>query len=91
MYFGAKYVVVWLVTVFLYGLPSSVVLDFSSRRMEGATLLCGVCTPASAGVWEEKEEANGGAGAYAPTLPLSHTYSRSLIKLYEFAIFSMRL
>jgi hypothetical protein len=34
--------------------------------------LCGVCTPASAWVEEEIEEANGGAGAYAPTLPLSH-------------------
>lgn len=27
--FGAKHVVVWLVTVFLYGLPSGVVPDFS--------------------------------------------------------------
>jgi hypothetical protein len=27
--FGAKDVVVWLVTVFLYGLPSGVVPDFS--------------------------------------------------------------
>lgn len=47
--------------------------------------------PASAGVEEEIEEANGSAGAYAPTLPLWHTYFCSLIKLYEFAIFSMRL
>ena len=29
MAFGAKDVVVWLVTVFLYGLPSGVVPDFS--------------------------------------------------------------
>lgn len=41
-------------------------------RMEGATLSRGICTPASAGVEEEIEEANGSAGAYAPTLPLSH-------------------
>ena len=60
-------------------------------RMCGLMRSCGVCTPASAGVEEEIEEANGSAGAYAPTLPLSHTYFCSLIKLYEFAIFSMRL
>ena len=36
--FGAKHVVGWLVTVFLYGLPSGVVPDFSSCHMEGATL-----------------------------------------------------
>lgn len=41
-------------------------------RMCGLTRSCGVCTPASAGVEEEIEEANGSAGAYAPTLPLSH-------------------
>ena len=48
--------------------------------MEGATIRpgglmrsCGVCTPASAGVEEEIEEANGSAGVYAPTLPLSHS------------------
>ena len=103
--FGAKHVVVWLVTVFLYGLPSGVVPDFSPyipgwlphggrdppARMCGLMRSCGLCTPASAGVEEEIEEANGSAGAYAPTLPLSHTYFCSLIKLYEFAIFSMRL
>lgn len=40
--------------------------------MEGGTLSRGICTPASAGVEEEIEEANGIAVAYAPTLPLSH-------------------
>ena len=43
-------------------------------RILGLVLPCGVCTPASAGVEDEIEEANGSAGAYAPTLPLSQSF-----------------
>ena len=39
--------------------------------------------PASAGVEEEIEEANGSAGAYAPTLPLSHNRRLCLPLLWE--------
>ena len=35
--------------------------------------------PASAGVEDEIEEANGSAGAYAPTLPLSQSFSSLVV------------
>lgn len=41
-------------------------------RMCGLTRSCGIYTPASAGVEEEIEEANGSAGAYAPTIIKSY-------------------
>lgn len=66
-------------------------------RMEGATLRpgglmrsCGVCTPASAGVEEEIEEANGSAGAYAPTLPLSHRWHFNFHRYVNTTKFFMR-
>lgn len=43
-------------------------------RMCGLMRSCGVCTPASAGVEEEIEEANGSAGAYAPTIIKSYFF-----------------
>lgn len=52
-------------------------------RMCGLMRSCGVCTPASAGVEEEIEEANGSAGVYAPTLPLSHNRRLCLPLLWE--------
>lgn len=52
-------------------------------RILGLVLPCGVCTPASAGVEEEIEEANGIAVAYAPTLPLSHNRRLCLPLLWE--------
>ena len=43
-------------------------------RILGLVLPCGVCTPASAGVEEEIEEANGIAVAYAPTIIKSYFF-----------------
>ena len=68
--------------------------------MEGATLSgpksglvvrpCGVCTPASAGVEEEIEEANGSAGIHAPTLPLSHRWHFNFHRYVNTTKFFMR-
>lgn len=48
---------------------------------------CGVCTPASAGVEEEIEEANGIAVAYAPTIIKSYflTFALYILCLKNFS------
>ena len=50
-------------------------------RILGLVLPCGVCTPASAGVEEEIEEANGIAVAYAPTIIKSYFFDLCTLHL----------
>lgn len=74
------------------GLPG--IVSFHSHSPHGGcdppARMCGVCTPASAGVEEEIEEANGSAGAYAPTLPLSHRWHFNFHRYVNTTKFFMR-